>query len=285
MRLHRWCLTLFPVLALGCAGTVSGSAGPGDAEARTTSAIVVVERTVDATATARAEANARFVRFAASSTADDALRAIGAAVDLPPRETCAPEVAPRGESASDEAAPVVELVDVGTVSFEADGVQTRLVPRQLPDVTDVVSGVVYARAGDPAILPAATRYRLRVGGRADLPGFDVIAAAPADPSDVRFRGEVAGTVTVSGGALDLSWTPDGAGDTLYVDVQPAAVRCTLGDGAIEGGLAHASLPSTLFDDRGSLVVHRLHREGLHAAGLASGELRFDFARSVAYVRP
>jgi hypothetical protein len=274
---------VFPALSLGCAGAVSGSTGPGDAEAMTTSAIVVVERTVDATATARAGANARFVRFAASSTADDALRAIGATVDLPARDTCAPDVAPRGDSTGDEAAPIVELIDVGGVSVEAAGLETRLVPRQLPDVTDVVSGVVYARAGDLAILPPSAQYRLRVAGRADLPGFDVTASAPADPSDVQFRGELGGVLTVGGAALDLSWAPDGSGDLLYVDVQPAAVRCTLGDGAIEGGLAHASLPASLLDDRGNLVIHRLHREALRAAGLARGEIRFDFARSVAYV--
>lgn len=284
MRLHRWCLTLIPALSIGCAGTVTGSAGPGDAEAMTTSAIVVVERAVDSTATARAEASARFVRFASSSTAEEALRAIGATLDLPPRDTCAPEVAPHGDATADEAAPVVELVDVGPISIAVDGVETRLVPRQLPDVTDVVSGVVYARAGDPSMLPPSARYRVHVGGRSDLPTFDVVANAPGDANDVRFRGELGGALTVAANALDVSWTPDGTGDTIYVDVQPAAVRCALGDVQIEGGLAHASLPVSLLDDSGSLVVHRLHREAMRAAGLASGELRFDFSRSVAYVR-
>jgi hypothetical protein len=285
MRLPRWPLALYPAFALGCAGTVSGAGSAGDAEATTTSAIIVVERTVDATSSPRAEASARFVRFASSSTADEALRAIGATMGLPARDTCASEAVPRGASAAEEATPVVELVDVGSVSVEADGVETRLVPRQLPDVTDVVTGVVYARAGDPTLLPAATRYRLRIGGRAGAPAYDVTANAPGDPNDVRLQGEQSGGVGVSNGAaLDVSWTPDGTGDILYVDVQPAAIRCTLGDGAIEGGLAHASLPASLFDKSGTVVVHRLHRESVRAPGLASGEIRFDFARSLAYVR-
>jgi hypothetical protein len=43
--------------------------------------------------------------------------------------------------------------------------------------------------------------------------------------------------------------------------------------------------STLFlDDAGTLVVHRLRREPLSARGIDSGEVRFDFARTIAYVR-
>ncbi len=283
MRLSWWPLALYPAFALGCAGAVSG-AGAGDAEATTTSAIIVIERTVDPTAGTRAEASARFVRFAATSTADEALRAIGASMGLPARDTCASGSLTRGDGAADESAPVVELVDVGSVAVEADGVETRLVPRQLPDVTDVVTGVVYARANDPTTLPAATRYRLLIGGHGDAPAYDVTATAPGDPSDVRLAGERAGVVVTTGTALDVSWTPDGTGDVLYVDVQPAAIRCTLGDGAIAGGLAHASLPASLFDENGTIVIHRVHREAVHAAGLASGEIRFDFARSLAYAR-
>jgi hypothetical protein len=44
------------------------------------------------------------------------------------------------------------------------------------------------------------------------------------------------------------------------------------------------VPASLVDEAGTLVVHRMHREPLIARGLQGGEVRFDFSRSVAYVR-
>lgn len=279
--MHRSALALL-VLApavLGCAGTVSTSEG-GDAEASTTtSAIVVVERATGATEASRAEASARFIRVTAPSSTDDALRAIGAALDLPPRGECASVASLADDMTAQGPAPVVELVDVGGVSVEADGVETRLVPRQLPDVTDVVSGVVYARAADPSLLPAATRYLVHVAGGHGLTGFDVTATAPGDPSEVHIVGEdPRGALVVGGGSVDVTWTPDASDDVVYVDVRPNGVRCLVDDAG------HVAIPALFLDDAGTLLVHRLHREALSAAGIDSGEIRFDFARSVAYVR-
>ena len=139
MRAPPLLLLLFVPAALGCAGTVSSAAPGGDAEATTTIALVIVQRTVDATS-ARAQSSARFVRFAPSLSPDDALRAIGAAIDLPPIDTCASSAPVPAEATTDESPPVVELGDMGEVSLDADGASTRLVPRLLPDVTDVVRG-------------------------------------------------------------------------------------------------------------------------------------------------
>src|SRR5271165_285089 len=75
---------LLPVLpaALGCASTV-GSGDGVDAEASTTtSALVAIERTTDSTQGSRAEASARFLRVTAPATGVDAIRAIGASLDL-----------------------------------------------------------------------------------------------------------------------------------------------------------------------------------------------------------
>ena len=292
MRASALALLAFAPGVIGCAGNVSGSASPGDAEVTfSTSAVVVVERTIDTTQGNRAEASARFVRVGAGSSPQDALRAIGAALDLPGRGTCASVAALSGGVARSEPAQVVELLDVGSVSLEASGTETRLVPRQLPDVTDVVSGVVYARAADPSLLPASTRYVVHVGGSADREGFDVAVIAPADPSDVLVAGEDGGaTVVARGTSIDLAWTPNGTDDLVYADVQPSAVRCVL-DGTSaavppgsRAGFAHASLSTSLMDDAGTIVVHRLHREPLHVRGLDGGEVRFDFARTVAYLR-
>ncbi len=264
--------------AIGCTGTLSGSAL--DAEAATsTSAVIVVERTSDPSQGPRAEGSARFVRVAAPATVDEALRAIGAALELPPRGTCAGVHSLAVESASPEVAPSVELVDVGAVSIETNGVETHLVPRQLPDVTDVVSGIVYARAADPVVLPASARYLIRVAGGPTVPPFSVSATAPEDPATIRVAGEDdQGMVLASGPAVELSWSPDASDDLVYVDVRPNGVRCVFGNSG------RSALPTMVLDDAGTLILHRLHREALRMPGADSGEIRFDFARSVSYIR-
>jgi hypothetical protein len=283
MRSSRLALFAFLPAALGCAGTVSGSPEAADAEtASTKSAIVVIERTIDTAQGSSAEASARFLRVTAPASAQDALRAIGAALELPPRGSCA-SLASRADAVpSSSRAPVVELIDVGGISLEANGVQTRLLPRQVPDVTDVVSGVVYARATDPALLPASAGYVVHVAGGSDVGAFDLAASAPADPSEVRVVDETArGALVANGPWVNFAWTAssEGTDDLVYVDVRPNGVRCVFD----EVGLAAIS---TLFlNHEGTLVVHRVRRERFHVRGIDSGEVRFDFARTIAYVRP
>jgi hypothetical protein len=271
-------LSLLPAVA-ACAGNVAE--GVVDAEAATlTSAVIVVERTVGAKEGARAEGSARFVRVSAPASVDDALRAIGATLDLPARGACATLVSLAGGMVPSEPAPVVELVDVGAVSIAANGVKTQLVPRQLPDVTDVVSGVVYGRAAEPAVLPPATSYAIHVAGGQGLGPFDVAASAPGDPSAVTVRGENdRGALVASGPTVNLAWAKDASDDLVYVDVRPSGVRCMFGN------TGQAAVPSVFLSDSGTLVVHRLHREPLRLPGIDSGEVRFDFSRSVAYLRP
>src|SRR5260370_40440180 len=124
MRFGVYVFGLLAPAAFGCASTVS--TGPGDAEAiATTSAIVVVERTTDATGS-RAEAIARFVRTTVKSSAEDALRVIGASLDLPAPGSCATIASLAGSATSGDVAPVLELVGMGSVSLEAEGAATRL---------------------------------------------------------------------------------------------------------------------------------------------------------------
>jgi hypothetical protein len=263
------------------------SSSPGDAEARlSTSAVVVVERMVDPAGGSRAEASARFVRVTSPVSTDEALQAIGAAVILPAAGHCVPLASLSSASPLTEPAPVVELIDVGSVSLDAEGRQTHLVSRLLPDVTDVVSGLVYARTADPTLLPAESRYTLRVGGRSDLAPIELTALAPADPTNVLTGGtDVDGTLVVTGPALAFSWPSSAEADVLYVDVQPGGVRCVLGgETTASDPLVRASIQTALLGDSGTLVVHRLRSEPFVAQGLESGELRFDFGRSLSYVR-
>ncbi len=278
MRLAPLTLACSAPWALGCAGMASGTAAEADA-ATTTSALVIVERTTGATEGSSAEGSARFVRVAASASVDDALRAIGAALELPARGSCGSAAPSVAGPLRREQAPVVELVDVGAVALEANGIETRLLPRQLPDVTDVVSGVVYARAAEASLLPAATKYVVRVAGGPDVGPFEFAATAPADPGLVRIVGEDRpGTIVTSGAPVMLNWASDASEDLVYADVRPAGIRCVFAN-AGRGALA-----APLFDDAGTLVIHRLHREALHAVGIDSGEVRFDFSRTVAYTR-
>ncbi len=273
-------LSLAPA-ALGCAGTVSSGSDGVDAEAvTTTSALVTIERSADPMTGARAEASARFLRVLAPATPDEALRAIGAALDLPPVGSCL-ATAPHGTSAA-SVLPSVELLDVGSVSVEAAGVETRMSPRLLPDVTDVVSGVVYARGADPASLPDTLPYVVRVAGTQGLGPFAFAATAAGDPAEVHVEGEDAGSLEATGPAVNLTW-PASIGDVVYVDVRPAGVRCTLGDPAV-ADVDHGHLSTLLLDEGGTLVIHRLHREALRAPSLEGGEIRFDFARTLSYVR-
>jgi hypothetical protein len=290
MRSSGLALLPFIPAAVGCAGTVStsGSAADGvDAQTTTTSALVSIERTSDPTAGSRAEASARFLRVVAPSTADDALRAIGASLELPTTGTCAAMATRAGEGPAQ--LPLVELLDVGGVTLEAGGIETRMSPRQLPDVTDVVSGVVYARGTDPALLPDSTRYVVHVTGTPGFEPFAVSALAAGDPAQVRIAGEdETGLLLATGAVLDVSWPTgptDGGDDVIYLDVRPAGVRCTLGaEDSDNAALAHATVSTLLLDDTGTLVLHRLHREALRAPSVDSGEIRFDFARTIAYVR-
>lgn len=285
------------LFAVGCSANVMpGGAEPApDAEATpATLAVVVVERTGAATEPARAEAVARFVRVRGGAVDDDALRMVGAAVDLPALGTCAAleslgRGAAREARRSASATRPVELLDVGAVTLEANGLATALAPRRLPDVSDLVSGVVYARAAEADALPARARYELRIGGLAGDPAPSAVAAsAPAEPADVRLAGQdprLGPAVLPPSGAVELTWEPGTGDELVYVDVSGAPpstgkVRCSFQDSGRATLSASVLAP---FDD-GSVAVHRVRREALRVRGVDAGEIRFDFARVVAFAR-
>jgi hypothetical protein len=215
------------------------------------------------------------MRMNARATAEEALRVVGANVDFPALGTCL-SLATLGSKSASPTGANVQLVHVGNVSLEANGLQTSLAARQIPDIVDLVSGVVYARATEPELLPARARYVLSVSGASDAEPFTLAANAPADLGDVR--------IAHSTSALDLAWEPGHVGDMVYVDIIAAegtkmpTVRCAFADGG------KATLAGALLPDDGTLSIHRLHTEHFRTRAIDSGEMRFDFARVVAFSR-
>ncbi len=284
--------------AFGCSANVSATPEQADAEASSpTAAVIVVQRTIgDGT---RGEAVARFIRVRGRQDQGEALRVVGAAVDFPALGTCLSlttfDKNPSALAApvAHEPAPSVQLLDVGAVSMEANGVQTQLFARQVPDVVDLVSGVVYAtpapRITDAEFLPARGRYVLRVAGAHDADAFVVTASAPGDLAELRVAGQDGRVVVLpSGGAADLAWEPGATDDMVYVDVNATSltqgsthaptIRCAFTDAG------RATIAAALLPDDGTLSIHRVHRERFRAPRIDSGEMRFDFAKVVSFSR-
>jgi len=296
--------------SVGCTGTVAASPEANDAEASSVTAVIAVERTSGVAATgpsgalvdgARGEAVARVVRMRAGAVDDDALRMVGAAVDFPAVGSCSRAAAPAAATSR-----AVELLDVGTITLEAEGARTSLVARRLPDVTDLVSGVVYTTRSGADAFPARGRYGIRVAGgldhdNRDIGAFGVEASVIGEPADLRVAGQVAGPSVTAGQAapdgapgapvvlaanapVDVTWASGAAlaFDVVYVDVAAAGApttRCLFTD------TGHAALPASAFAaDDGTLSIHRVHREAFRAPGIDNGELRFDFGRVVPYRR-
>jgi hypothetical protein len=248
---------------MGCSANVASSAdlGVADAEASPVTAVIVVERStrfddrapLDAPA-ARGEAVARFVRMRSGGVDEDALRMVGAALEIPAAGSCA-RVSDLGAPAtSGSVARAVELVDVGAVSVETEGAKTSLTARRLPDVVDLVSGVVYTsleRRGEEPF-PARGRFVFRAGGGSSAEGgrteggrvegraegsaaeleiapFTVEAVIAGEPADIRLNqdplgqgagqgvGQVLGQGAVSiaaGTPVELTWTAGGDASDL-----------------------------------------------------------------------
>jgi hypothetical protein len=265
--------------AFGCSANVSAE-GPTAAESTpSTAAIVVVQRTIDESASA--ETVARFLRVPGGAASDDALRLVGAPVDFPAAGACVSVGSDAPTTALDQGISV-ELLDVGAVSVAANGLETTLFARQVPDVVDLVSGVVYAGAADVDQLPALAPYELRVAGAASGDAFVVAADAPADLGALVVSQQDTRAVTLGAAApVDLEWTPGAADDLVYVDMDARermpTLRCAFGDASGRG-----SIPAALVPDSGTLSVHRLHRTHFVAKGVDSGEMRFDFARVITF---
>src|SRR5271170_7502907 len=272
-------------LLAGCTTDVfpsSGEATGAEASTAATAVVVVEGSTANDVTGARTEAVARFVRARSGAVDDDALRMVGAAVDFPAMGSCGPIA-----SAKASASRALALLDVGGVTLFAGDAVASLQPRQLPDVADLVSGVVYSARSEA--LPSKSAYLLRIDGapESDVGAFVVSAMSPGEPAGVRIGGDDgrAGAFTIALAApAELAWEPGSGDDVVYVDLGATSTafttRCLFDDGG------HATLLPSAFGalEDGTIAIHRLHRESFRAHGVDPGEVRFDFARVVSFAR-
>jgi hypothetical protein len=305
-------------VGIGCSAPVgaAGAASASEGSEPSSAAVVLIERTAPSSEGARAEhveIVARFLRMRSGPVDDDALRMVGANVDFPAVGECSTvNKASNGREPESGSARAVELVDMGTVAIEANGVAVSLPARRLPDILDLVSGVVYStRVTDPETLPSDATYVLRASGPVstgadtDFQALAVSAAAPlalgendtlaVGGQDVKSSGGIALSTDTP---VDVSWGAGNPEDLVYVDVTqspgaplapaastPRTVRCVFAD------VGHATLPVAALTPiaavpdgdgpfQGILAIHRLHRESFQARGIDTGEIRFDFARVV-----
>lgn len=250
---------------LACSAQVTDADLRGEQGSTQVTALVEVDRRVsDARDPGHSEAIARFVR----AFDPGALDLVSS--EIPAMGTCA-------TSSSATTTTSATLLDVGAVSLEGAGVRTAMVPRRLPDVVDLVSGVVYTARGPEEGSFGAGRYVLHVAGNAEVPSFAREAEAPSVPAVSSVAEQsVASTTVVIDGASEVVWEPDH--DLVIIEVSggPKIARCAFAD------TGRGQVPAWTFGSQGTLTVHRVHREPFTAPGIEHGEIRFDFARVVPY---
>jgi len=267
---------------LGC--SVEPVGVTADADTGTTHALVTVERSAAAGAqdSGRANALVGFVHVPPTVDPASVLQLVGLGLELPPAGQCTLRSRHPEGTGSLGALGALEFLAAGDVALSAGHTETRLAPRALPTVTDLVSGVVYTtrdRSADP--LPPGAIYQVRASGGSEIPPLFVQTDAPSSLEGLTIGGAQPaelGALSTSR-PIDLVWTPGGAGDVIYVelatDAGESAVVCSFRDEAGVGTVTPGAFSGT---GAGYVAVHRLrtHDFTRQAGGLAHGELRFDF---------
>ncbi len=281
-RLSKLLATLgaLPFLA-ACATEVDASNSP-DADSTETAAAISIDTTsyADETTPAHSTAVARFIR-ARSSVNEGTLQMLGAALDLPPKGTCA-GVATHTEAS----AQAVQLVDVGAINLDVAGHSQFLAPRNLPDMDDLVWGVVYSARADATEAPISGPISLRVAGSKDVGAFSIDVADIGAPTDVRFDGEAVSPIAITGDDVHVTWSrAPSSNDVIYFEIASDAPSDGENRICAEADTGAATLDAHLFaSGHGDLTIHRLHRETVTAHGIDDGEARFDFARVYEFSR-
>lgn len=283
----------------GCSAIVAEPAEGADSEPEPVLAIFELQQATDPAdgSLVKARGSARFLRAAGGPIDDIALKTAGADVELPPPSTCM-RLAERSVWLADEVR-AVALEDVGPVTIDYAGTRTELGARRLPEVVDLVQGVVYAggwmsglresrtlgsTSYDHAALPhRAVSYRVAGSREASVSAFDVTVGAPRGLDDIRVNGDLASSVIAldSDAPIELAWSARPARDIIYVDVtasDSSIMRCAFeGDGA-------GAIPTDDLARNGMLTIHHFHREQIDTDSPEQGEVRVDVSRALRFER-
>ena len=253
-------LYLVVLLGTGCAVAESH-----DDEAQTQSAALVHVERQDTSA----HVVARYVR--AVRVDADALRATGGSFDLPPSGQCAP----LDGHAVGALAPV-ELIAAGPTSVTQAGANVDLVARNVPDVSDLVSGVVYTKT--TALAPGLAAVTL--AGVAEPIAIEVPPAL-VDVSLELGRPDLGRLEPGSARLGWAAWSPAHSAATesvVTVDVHggPSAVRCTLED------VGAGEIDRAWFGPSGTVVVRRVVRLELEREPFQRIVLDSETSHTLAY---
>lgn len=258
----------------------------GDAVQDSVSALVSIERAQYLHGDeARAEAAAHFARIPGHVNRTATLQALGLIPELPNLGECfiGPEEFPTGSQGS----VLVELLEAGDVSIEADGRNTLLALRAIPSVSNV-TGVLYTTLDRSAVPfpPGATYRATSTGG--ELDAFTIEAEAPDVLEAVRFDGLAWRHLPYApiAGPFEVSWDGGNPADVVVIEFtvgDRVHAQCAFPDRGT-GQIPSAAVPT---DATGYVSMHRLRVVDVAAAPMDGAELHFDFSvhAPVTYAAP
>lgn len=270
-----WLASLVAVAgALGCTGAGPDATLDADVATRT-EGVVFVERVSEAGGT-RVHVGGRFFRSQGVS-ADSLPELVGA-----PPGGASVGCAERGAVAEalDSAHAEVQLLDVGAIEARSDTFSARMSPHRLPDLWNVVSGVVYGLDGD---LPLGAWQFSAAGDPATSRGaFDVSGAPPEAIADLRIgEAEVSSPGSVVSlarrGGLAVRWSRGAPADRVAVVFEGAGtMSCgARDDGSFDLDPAAADRVRELLRQGGTVAVHRLRTVPFAVSGIDRASLVFD----------
>ena len=262
-------------LGVGCTGAGPDAVLDADVSSRT-QGIVFVER-VDDGGGARVHVGGRF--FRSQGVQAEALPALVGAPPAASSVGCT-ERGAMGEGL-DSTQAEVQLLDVGAIDARADALVARMSPHRLPDLWNVVSGVVYGLDGQ---LPAGAWQFTAAGDPTTLRGaFDVSGAPPEPMAELRIGDDalpLAHGAAVSlprRGGLSLRWARGASTDRVAVVFEGAGtLSCSArDDGSFDLEAQQVDRVRELLRQGGTLSVHRLRVIPFAVSGIDRASLVFD----------
>ncbi len=258
----------------GCTGAGPDAALDADVAART-EGVVFVERVTEAGG-ARVHVGGRF--FRSQGVAAESLPDLVGAPPSGATVGCTEQGAMA--EALDSSHAEVQLLDVGAIDARADSFTARMSPHRLPDLWNVVSGVVYGLDGD---LPVGSWQFTAAGDPATARGaFDVSGAPPEAIGELRVGDTLAlpqgsAIALPRRGSLTLRWSRGVTTDRVAVVFEGSgSLSCgARDDGALDLDAASSDRVRELLRQGGTLSVHRLRTVPFAVSGIDRATLVFD----------